>query len=63
MNSTELLGYIQQLPNTQRTIFNMYAIEGYSHKEIAQESVKLALMSAPMKEEERLFKNIEFIYS
>ena len=37
MNSTELLGYIQQLPNTQRTIFNMYAIEGYSHKEIAQE--------------------------
>ena len=34
MNSTELLGYIQQLPNTQRTIFNMYAIEGYSHKEI-----------------------------
>jgi RNA polymerase sigma factor (sigma-70 family) len=37
MNSAELLGIIQQLPNTQRTVFNMYAIEGYSHKEIAEE--------------------------
>ena len=41
------------------SIFAFYT----GHKEIAQESVKLALMSAPMKEEERLFKNIEFIYS
>jgi len=33
------------------------------HKDIAQESVKLTLLSAPKEEEERLFKNIEFIYS
>jgi hypothetical protein len=33
------------------------------NKQMAQESVKLALMSAPIKEEERLFKNIEFIYA
>ena len=32
------------------------------HKEVSQESVKAALMSAPISEEERLLKNIEFIY-
>ena len=31
----ELLESIQQLPELQRTIFNLYAIEGYSHKYIA----------------------------
>jgi RNA polymerase sigma-70 factor (ECF subfamily) len=37
MDSDALLGIIQTLPTTQRTVFNMYAIEGYSHKEIAQQ--------------------------
>lgn len=32
----ELLGYIAELPPGFRTVFNMYAIEGYSHKEIAE---------------------------
>lgn len=32
----ELLAMVQQLPDGCRTVFNMYAIEGYSHKEIAQ---------------------------
>lgn len=31
----DLLALIQQLPTGYRTIFNLYAIEGYSHKEIA----------------------------
>ncbi|MEM6765062.1 MAG: sigma-70 family RNA polymerase sigma factor [Bacteroidota bacterium] len=31
-----LLGYLQQLPDNQRMVFNLFAIEGYSHKEIAQ---------------------------
>ena len=31
----ELLKSIQQLPVLQRTVFNLYAIEGYSHKYIA----------------------------
>lgn len=34
----DLIKIIQQLPDGQRTVFNMYLIEGYSHKEI---SVKL----------------------
>ncbi len=37
LNSKELLDLIQELPTTQRTVFNMYIVEGYSHKEIAEE--------------------------
>ncbi len=33
----ELLKLIQQLPTGYRTVFNMFAIEGYSHKEIGDE--------------------------
>ncbi len=29
-----LLGYIQELPNKYRLTFNMYVLDGYSHKEI-----------------------------
>lgn len=32
----DLLAKIQQLPNGYRTIFNLYVIEGYQHKEIAE---------------------------
>lgn len=32
-----LVAMIQQLPAGYRAVFNMYAIEGYSHKEIAQQ--------------------------
>lgn len=32
-----LLRLIQQLPEGYRVVFNMYVIEGYSHKEIAEE--------------------------
>lgn len=32
----ELLKVIQSLPEGYRTVFNMYAIEGYKHKEIAE---------------------------
>jgi RNA polymerase sigma-70 factor (ECF subfamily) len=33
----DLLNVIQSLPNGYRMVFNMYALEGYSHKEIAEE--------------------------
>lgn len=33
--SDELLNLIQSLPNGYRTVFNLYAIEGYNHNEIA----------------------------
>lgn len=36
LETRELLKLIQSLPTGYRTIFNMYAVEGYSHKEIAK---------------------------
>jgi len=34
-SAREILAAVQQLPPTYRTIFNLFVIEGYSHKEIA----------------------------
>jgi len=36
MSAEELLLYIQNLPAGFRTVFNLYAIEGYSHAEIGE---------------------------
>ena len=36
LTSMELLQIIQQLPEGFRTIFNLFAIEGFSHKEIGE---------------------------
>ena len=35
INAGELLQLIQTLPTGFRTVFNLYAIEGYTHQEIA----------------------------
>lgn len=37
LSAEELLSLIQQLPPTYRLIFNMYAIDGYDHNEIAEQ--------------------------
>jgi RNA polymerase sigma-70 factor (ECF subfamily) len=37
INVKDLMKLIQNLSNGYRLVFNMYAIEGYSHKEIAAE--------------------------
>jgi RNA polymerase sigma factor (sigma-70 family) len=36
MSEQEILRMVQALPAGYRTVFNLYAIEGYSHKEIAE---------------------------
>ena len=36
ISQEKLLEIISSLPETQRAIFNMFCIDGYSHKEIAQ---------------------------
>jgi RNA polymerase sigma-70 factor (ECF subfamily) len=36
MSAKELMAIVQQLPAGYRSVFNLYAIEGYSHKEIGQ---------------------------
>ena len=36
ITTDELLGLIQQLPPTTRSVFNLYVFEGYPHAEIAE---------------------------
>ena len=36
ISTRELLKLVQQLPHGAHTVFNLYIIEGYNHKEIAQ---------------------------
>jgi RNA polymerase sigma-70 factor (ECF subfamily) len=36
ISTDELIKLIQQLPEGYRLVFNLYEIEGYTHKEIAQ---------------------------
>jgi RNA polymerase sigma factor (sigma-70 family) len=36
LNAEDLQALIRQLPPGYQTVFNLYAIEGYSHKEIAE---------------------------
>ena len=37
LEEKDLLKFVHDLPTGYRTVFNMYAIEGYSHKEIAKQ--------------------------
>tara|TARA_Y100000782_G_scaffold115250_1_gene156214 strand:+ start:1760 stop:2299 length:540 start_codon:yes stop_codon:yes gene_type:complete len=37
ISAKDILRYISEMPTGYRTVFNMFAIEGYSHKEIAEE--------------------------
>ena len=36
MQAAEILKLVQELPDGYRTIFNLFAIEGFSHREIAE---------------------------
>lgn len=37
LEAEDLMHMIQQLPSGYRVVFNMYAIDGYTHKEIAEQ--------------------------
>ena len=36
LSAKDLLGFVQSLAPGYRTVFNLYAVEGYSHKEIGE---------------------------
>jgi RNA polymerase sigma factor (sigma-70 family) len=36
LNYDDLLAMVQRLPNAYRTVFNLFAIDGYSHEEIGE---------------------------
>lgn len=37
LQADELIKLIQKLPDTYRTVFNLFVVEGYSHREISEE--------------------------
>lgn len=37
LDAQTLMGYLQKLPPGYRAVFNLYAIEGFSHEEIAEQ--------------------------
>lgn len=37
LSAKEIMAIIQKLPTGYRTVLNLYAVEGYSHKEIAEQ--------------------------
>jgi len=45
LEAKDLMQMIQQLPQTYRSVFNMYAIEGYSHQEIGSKLGMTELLS------------------
>jgi RNA polymerase sigma factor (sigma-70 family) len=59
----EILGLLDLLPDGYRTIFNMYVVEGYKHREIAEElgisinTSKSQLIFAKKRMQELLKKN------
>ena len=57
---TELLRMVGQLPETKRVIFNLFCVEGYSHKDIAQMlGIKEKTSSSLLfKAREQLAKNV-----
>jgi len=56
LDAQTLLSYLQKLPPGYRTVFNLYAIEGYSHEEIADQ---LGISIGTSKSQ--LFKAREFL--
>lgn len=37
ISTTEIMEAVQQLPASYRTVFNMFVVDGFSHKEIAEQ--------------------------
>lgn len=65
INAKELVQLIQQLPIGYRVVFNMFVIEGYSHREIAAE-LKIAegtSKSQLAKAKRRLRSELELLFN
>lgn len=55
----ELLGMIRSLPEGCHVIFNLYAIEGYSHKEIAEQlNISVGTSKSQYSRAKQLLKNM-----
>lgn len=63
LHASEIIALLDQLPDGYRTIFNMYVVEGYKHREIADElgisinTSKSQLIQAKKRMQELVKKN------
>jgi len=65
MNVEEILHYVSKIPDKYRVIFNMYEIDGYKHREIAEtlgisEGTSRAYLTRSKKMIKKEFLNIHF---
>lgn len=72
VNENDLMRLVNQLPDGYRTVFNLYAIEGYAHAEIAemlgisegtsksQLSRARVMLQANLKKMEQDFRNVSY---
>lgn len=66
MELKELLSYLNELPNGFREVFNLYVIDGYSHKEIAKQlkikesTSRTQLMRARLRLQEIIGKKYDY---
>mgnify|MGYP000442234181 CR=1 FL=1 len=59
LSAQDLLKVIQQLPTGFKTVFNLYVIEGYSHKEIAEElNISISTSKSQFSRARAFLKNI-----
>ena len=67
ISANEMIKYIQELPRGYRTVFNLFAVEGYSHKEIgdmlniSENTSKTQLLMARKALQKRINKELELI--
>ena len=67
MSAKEILALVQQLAPSYRTVFNMYVMEGYKHKEIGQRlgiteaTSRATLASARYKLQKMILDNSNYI--
>lgn len=58
ITAKELTQIIQQLPSGYRVVFNMYVIEGYTHKEIAEElNVSIGTSKSQLSKAKKLLRH------
>jgi RNA polymerase sigma-70 factor, ECF subfamily len=69
LNAHQIMEVVNQLPDGYRTIFNLYVVEGYKHREIAEllnisiNTSKSQLIFAKKKMQELLKKNLKFEFT
>jgi RNA polymerase sigma factor (sigma-70 family) len=66
MSAVELLQLVRQLPNATQTVFNLYVVEGYNHREIGElldisEGTSKWHLSEARKQLQQLLKNMHVL--